>query len=116
MLSDLTKVTKLSQTQGLAGQGHFRFPLSFQARGSMRPGPGSTTYMPVGGRDPGWTLEHFGSRLKSAKNLPCDLGQAKCLNAQARSLKLGFQCARALVRQPGWARVIHFVGAQSNFT
>lgn len=31
MLNGLTKVTKLSQTQGLAGQGHFSFPLSYQA-------------------------------------------------------------------------------------
>lgn len=40
MLDGLTKVTKLSQTRGLAGQGHFSFPLSYQARGSVRPGPG----------------------------------------------------------------------------
>lgn len=62
----------------------------------------STTYTPVAGREPGWTLEHLGSRLKSAKNLQCDLGQATCLKAQPRSLKLCFQCARALFSLAAW--------------
>lgn len=63
--------------------------------------------MPVVRQELGWTLGHLDSRLKSVKNLHCDLGQAKCLNTQPRSLKLCLQCVRALVGQPGWACVIH---------
>ena len=74
--------------------------------------------MPVVGWELGCTLEPMGSKLKSAKYLWCDLdpSQAKCLNAQLRSLKLYLQCVGALVSQPSWACVIHSEAAQSSFT
>lgn len=57
--------------------------------------------MAVVGWELGWTLGHLGSRLKSAKNLWCNLGQAKCTNASL--LKVCLQCARTFVCQPHWA-------------